>query len=540
MTTPRVLKLYFALIGLPAIVLGICAFRMLDNERGRMREVEMRAAQVAAAHASTSLQNMVATVCDELLLEVERVQPENRIAELRTMADEDPLVRNVFLYDSKSGLIWPDANSATADEKIFMSRYNLLFSHQMEFEVSPSESGETSPASIGRSTMIPRRAQEKTDSRASGWRPWFDGNQLYLLGWFTDDGGATLRGVEVETMALVSRFGNLFSGLEAGGDVFAVIDGNGQIVYGYARDAEAHAEISLSPELPHWALKVWRSGDSATGGGGGVLALGGLLLALLLAALFAGGALLVRDANRQRKEAELKTTFVSNVSHELKTPLTSIRMYAELLEEGRIGDPAKASKFLSTIVSESKRLSRLVNNMLDFSRLEQGRRKYAMEKLDVCGLVREVADSMRECLAARGLDVETKLPDVSVFAKVDGDALSQVLVNLLDNAGKYASSGKVVSVAVSQEGGKVRVSVSDRGPGIDKIHSGKIFERFYRVDDSITAETAGCGLGLGIARLLMRGMDGDLTFAPREGGGCIFTASLAEAEELKKKGDGNG
>ena len=539
MSTPRVLKQYFALIGLPAIVLGICAFKMLDGERGRMREVEGRAAHVAAAHASTSLRNKVAGVCGELLLEVERIQSTNRVAELRAMAEENPLVRNVFLYDSKAGLIWPDAGSATADEKTFMARYELLFSRQMEFDVSPGEEGATPAPGMGGRAVVSRRMPVKTDPRRSGWRPWFEGSQLYLLGWFTDDGGATYRGVEVETMALVSRFGNVFEELEAGGDVIVVVDGNGQVAYGHERDVAVQAEVSLSPELPHWVLKVWRGGNSATGGGAGLLALGGLLLALLVAALFAGGALLVRDASRQRREAMLKTTFVSNVSHELKTPLTSIRMYAELLEDGRVGDPAKASKFLGTIVSESKRLSRLVNNMLDFSRLEQGRRKYAMENLDVCALVREVADSMRECLGARGLEVETELPEGSVFAEVDGDALSQVLVNLLDNAGKYAASGKVVSVAVSREGGKVEVSVADCGPGIDEGHAEKIFERFYRVDDSITAETAGCGLGLGIARLLMRGMGGDLTFAPGGGGGCRFTATLAEARELKESGEGD-
>ena len=283
--------------------------------------------------------------------------------------------------------------------------------------------------------------------------------------------------------------------------------------------------VPLAPELPHWEIVCSRL--NANTARRPMLLAAWLLLSLVLAALVSGGLLLARDAAAQRRDALQKTSFVSSVSHELKTPLTSIRLYAELLRDGRVSEAPKQGQYLNVIVAESERLTRLVNNVLDFSRMEQGRRRYAIESADLARVLREVAEAQRDRLGAAGLTLALAGCDEPVLRPVDRDAVEQVMVNLLDNAAKYAAGGGEVTVALHAAPGGAEITVEDRGPGIAPPHRKRLFESFYRADCELTSHCTGCGLGLSIARRLMRGMGGDLLFAPREGGGCRFTLRVA-------------
>ena len=240
--------------------------------------------------------------------------------------------------------------------------------------------------------------------------------------------------------------------------------------------------------------------------------------------LFAAGALmLVVDAWRARRDSERKTSFVSNVSHELKTPLTSIRLCAEMLSEGRAKDEAARARYLDVITKESGRLARLVDNVLDFGRLEQNRRKYDLSDVDLCDLVRGAAESQRSRVESAGMALSVEIAEVPVVRRVDGDAVSQIVVNLIDNAVKYAADGKQLDVRVAADG---TVIVADRGPGIPKRDRERVFERFYRCDDSLAAKSSGSGLGLSIARRLAEGMGGHLVCMARAGGGAEFRLSF--------------
>jgi signal transduction histidine kinase len=265
--------------------------------------------------------------------------------------------------------------------------------------------------------------------------------------------------------------------------------------------------------------------------------LAGLLLAIVVVAILAGGTLLSWQAQRHMAEALQKTSFVSNISHELKTPLTSIRMYAELLGEGRVKDPGKITKYLQVIAVESQRLTRLVNNVLDFSRLEQGKKKYRVESLDCADFVRRFLETHRLRLAEAGLKVSAELPAEPVWLFADRDALEQVLLNLVDNVIKYAAEGGELQITLERQGDHWRLAVMDRGPGIAPRHRVRIFERFYRVDDSLTASQPGSGLGLSIARRLLRDLGGELTFEPRVGGGSCFVARLPAGAGPKGMGE---
>jgi signal transduction histidine kinase len=253
-----------------------------------------------------------------------------------------------------------------------------------------------------------------------------------------------------------------------------------------------------------------------------------LLLGIFVVAIVLGGSLLTWQAHRNMVDAMQKTTFVSNVSHELKTPLTSIRMYAELLSEERVKDPEKKHRYLNVIVDESRRLTRLVNNVLDFSRLEQGRKRYHFEELDLTEIVNQVLDAQRLRITEAGMELNIDFPNTQHPVRADRDALEQVLLNILDNAVKYGSDGSEVTVSLDLLNGLYESRILDRGPGIPVEHREAIFEKFHRVDNSLTARRPGSGLGLTIALRILLDHGGNLIYEPRESGGSVFVITLPE------------
>ncbi len=282
----------------------------------------------------------------------------------------------------------------------------------------------------------------------------------------------------------------------------------------------------IGEALPHWEAAVYLLNPARLTRSAQTLKLTlGLLIAVLVLAIGAGGWLIVLDLKRQLTLARQKTDFVSNVSHELKTPLTSIRMFSELLADGRVTDREKQRSYFNIITSETARLTRLINNVLDFSRLERGDKKYNFAKCDLADVVRETVESYRPHLEAGGFKLECDLPASPLFVKGDRDALAQILVNLLSNAGKYSGERKEARVEVrrqSQPLAHVEVRVLDRGPGVPKGCEEKIFEQFYRAHDSLSSGIQGSGLGLTLARQIARGHGGDVSYEPRQAGGSCF------------------
>jgi signal transduction histidine kinase len=235
---------------------------------------------------------------------------------------------------------------------------------------------------------------------------------------------------------------------------------------------------------------------------------------------------------RQLRQARQKTDFVSNVSHELKTPLTSIRMFSELLAEGRVADPTKQRTYLNVIATEAARLTRLINNVLDFARIERGEKKYQRQREDLAAIVRDVIATCGPQLEAAGFKLQCVWPDHPVFVLADRDALAQVIVNLLSNAEKYSGTTREIDLEV-QSGltpgtedkiGEVRVL--DRGLGVPPGAEDKIFEQFYRAHDSLSSGIPGTGLGLTLARQVARAHGGDVLYSRRAGGGSCFTLKL--------------
>jgi signal transduction histidine kinase len=291
----------------------------------------------------------------------------------------------------------------------------------------------------------------------------------------------------------------------------------------------------IGETLPHWEVAVYLLNPAKLTESARTLKLTlGLLIGVLVLAIAVGSWLIVADLSRQLLLARQKTDFVSNVSHELKTPLTSIRMFSELLAEGRVTDPAKQRGYLGIITAETARLTRLINNVLDFARIERGEKKYNFQTCDLVNLVRETAETYRPHLEANGFQLECELPEHSIFVSGDRDALAQVVVNLLSNAEKYSDRRKEIGLRVEQQTSPlphVEVKVLDRGLGVPDGCEEKIFEQFYRAHDSLSSGIQGSGLGLTLARQIARAHGGEVFYEKREGGGSCFGLRLPVIRE---------
>jgi two-component system sensor histidine kinase VicK len=207
--------------------------------------------------------------------------------------------------------------------------------------------------------------------------------------------------------------------------------------------------------------------------------------------------------------AERRNNFVAAVSHELKTPLTAIRMYGEMLRDGLVPSEAKRDEYHRQITTESERLSRLINNVLEFARLEKGTREVALASGALAPTVREVAQLMRPHVEGEGFELCVAVGDALPPVRFEADAVMQILWNLVDNAIKYGRDGapRRIELRAWHDGGGVHVAVRDHGPGVAARQLGKIFEPFYRGESELTRRNKGTGLGLALVRGLAERMD---------------------------------
>lgn len=561
----RIILLYALLVILPALITGGLLFRLLDHERDRIARQANDAVTTRIETFGAALRSTVATVQDGITAELAELETDDLGATLQEWQDTNPLIRNVFIWNSSTGLTWPEPGSpATKEETRFVTQFAALFSGERPWSV-PEESlrpGQPSPQmqldgqqsyeqaatpeqfvqdvrqmaanSIDMSRLLRSRQVPAVEPGQSGWIPWFTGESLALLGWVRRPGSDVVYGVELEFVAMLSRLTTALPTHPPAGRACAILDGAGNIMHLVGEDIDTDKaqsiSASLAPQLPHWNVVVYfPDGLPGTALRRSFAVLASVLTGTFMIAIVLGGGLLARAAQQSHLDATRKTTFVSNVSHELKTPLTSIRMYAELLSEGRARDETKRAHYLHIIVSEAERLTRLVNNVLDFSRLEQKRKKYHPENIEIGPFVKDLLDSVALQTKQAGLTVETVAPAPSPCAFVDRDALGQALRNLIDNTAKYAAEGGELLVRISSGQGDVSIDICDRGPGIPTAHRRRVFDKFHRIDGSLTATQPGSGLGLSIARSLMQDQGGSLEFTPRPDGGSCFTIRLPAA-----------
>jgi signal transduction histidine kinase len=254
-----------------------------------------------------------------------------------------------------------------------------------------------------------------------------------------------------------------------------------------------------------------------------------LLITAALGAIAFGGWVVFADARRQLALAQKKTDFVSNVSHELKTPLTSIRMFAEMMQGGNVA-AEKRPQYLRIIVAEAERLTRLINNVLDFARLERKQKRYDFRPLDLHEVLARTWEGHELHLREQGFTTSWQAAPPPYPVRGDEDALAQIIVNLLSNAEKYSADRKEIELHSYLTENSVHVSVLDRGSGVPAGEETKIFEAFYRAHDSLASGIQGSGLGLTLAQRLAKEHGGEITYQAREGGGSNVTLRLPLTE----------
>jgi signal transduction histidine kinase len=251
-----------------------------------------------------------------------------------------------------------------------------------------------------------------------------------------------------------------------------------------------------------------------------------LALLLVLSVTSFGAYLLWLDVRRESRLAEMRSQFVSSVSHELKTPLTAIRMFAETLRMGRSPDRHTQTEYLDTIINESERLTRLLNNVLDFSQIEQGKKTYQLVPTSLPEVIHTAARALEYPLAQQGfelrLDVEEKLPVVNA----DGDALQQAILNLLTNAMKYSGASRKIDLLLHRQNGQAVIQVTDYGVGIAREEQTPIFENFYRVLTPESKLIPGTGLGLTLVAHVAKAHGGSVEVQSAPGEGSTFSIHL--------------
>lgn len=302
--------------------------------------------------------------------------------------------------------------------------------------------------------------------------------------------------------------------------------------------------LVLNPVFPSWQLAAGYKGITVEELAHNNFQKSVLLLLFVVFVLLVGIFLIFRVTARELKLAEAKSSFVSNVSHELKTPLALIRLFAETLELGHVREDGKRQEYYRIINNESLRLTKLIENILDFSKIEAGRKQYSPVKTDLVEIVDDVLKSYEYQIKSGGFLLEVKsrsdLPEVFV----DREAIVQALLNLLANAVKYSPDAREITVRLRSGDDYVAIDVIDRGIGIARSEQRKIFEKFYRVSDGLRHDTKGSGLGLALVKHIVAAHGGRVEVESAIGKGSRFTiwlpahhAPLLGEEENDKRRD---
>jgi len=290
--------------------------------------------------------------------------------------------------------------------------------------------------------------------------------------------------------------------------------------------ANPEAERTFQYVFPEMTLAIKYQGMTVASIGERFLRYNYIVLAALSLLMVGGIFLTYRNISKEMNLARQKSDFVANVSHELRTPLALIRLYAETLELGRLSSKDKYQEYFRIIREESERLTALINNILDFSRIDAGRKEYEFQETNLGELVHSTLDSYRFQIQQNGFAFEENIsPDIP-SVKVDREAIARSLLNLVNNALKYSKDQKHIAVKLYRANGSVKLEVQDRGIGIPLNEQEKIFEKFYRCGDPLVHNVKGSGLGLSLVRHIVRAHGGDVEVESAPEKGSKFTIAL--------------
>lgn len=448
--------------------------------------------------------------------------------QLDRLSRTEPTVVQAFHQASDGAVLFPSPEEGlTQDQRSFLERFRPVFDGKMLLVPAEAVQRPPSPSTSAFSSLYKssRSVISKPAAAPSfGWLPWHWGTGLRLLFWVRRPDGS-IGGAELSPARLLADLIGSIPETGSGDPLMqqgavTLIDSGGRTLYRWGGfqpppGEKARLQVSLGGPLHGWALTFHASPalqEGALGPGTQVPLLTGLLAVGL--ALTGLAILLYRENVRELREAAQRVSFVNQVSHELKTPLTNIRLHAELLAGDLDEEDESHRQRVGVIVSESQRLGRLINNVLTFSRQQRDRIALRPEPAIPDQLVGAILERFRPFLEGRGIRLEISF-QAGTEVRLDADALEQILNNLLSNVDKYAAAGRAVFIATRQATGTTFLVVRDAGPGIPETQAEFVFQPFARLNDSLTEGVAGAGIGLTLARELARRHGGDLELVYR-------------------------
>jgi len=325
--------------------------------------------------------------------------------------------------------------------------------------------------------------------------------------------------------AVLSGYHEAFKGTAA---AYRILDASGLFVAGMPEpQSKPFATVALPEGFPGWKAELYFAGsdvfEKAARRQIAVYAWTGFLVILLI--LVVGG-FATRAVGRQIRLNEMKNDFIATVSHELKTPLASMRVLVDTLLEGRVKDEAQVQHYLQLTAKENERLSRMIDNFLTFSRMERNKVAFTFVDAKPAVIASDAVEAIKTKYDSHDCQLTQEIPADLPDIQADHDAMVTVLVNLLDNACKYTTDQKQVSLRIYPDDGDVCFAVSDNGIGLARRHLRKIFDRFYQVDSSLSRKAEGCGLGLSIVKFIVDAHKGKISVESKSGGGSTFTVRL--------------
>jgi signal transduction histidine kinase len=331
--------------------------------------------------------------------------------------------------------------------------------------------------------------------------------------------------------SVLSGYRDTFAGSEA---AWRILNAAGDFVAGTRQPAGKPFNVAALPDgFPNWKVELYFEGsdvfEKAAKRQIAVYAWTGALVILMI---LTAGVFATRAVSRQIRLNEMKNDFIATVSHELKTPLASMRVLVDTLLEGRVRDEAQTREYLRLTAKENERLSRMIDNFLTFSRMERNKQAFTLTGATPAAIARDAAESVQTKFATHHCQFALELAEPLPEIVADHDAIVTVLVNLLDNACKYTSEQKRIALKVFAADGFVCFAVSDNGIGLARRHLRRIFDRFYQVDSSLARKAEGCGLGLSIVKFIVDAHKGRVSVDSKPGQGSTFTVRLPVANDI--------
>lgn len=515
---PRLLGAFLLIVVVPIVLLGWMGTRVARNERELVRQRFRELLERDLADIAGSVSGYVQDVENRLSAMME-VDVEETVR-VRGLSQNLGTIHQAFLLDASGDLLYPNPSAATSEkEKEFLERTREVFEDKEILNAAPVEGAGASTSN-------------------QGWQTWYWGNGLRLLFWRRSESGNIL-GCELnrarfiaDLIGVLPETDSLSPDLRDARVVLEDSEGDALYQWGIYEIEEgdnAAAALSLDPPLGSWKLRYFVSGDLfGNNPGRGFRVSFTAATVATVAVLLALAVYFYRESSREIREASQRVSFVNQVSHELKTPLTNVRMYAELLEQNLEEVDDKTRDYLNILVAESQRLSRLIGNILTFSRKSKTKLLLHRAPGIVDRIMEEVLTQFGPSLNGKGIEIQKQL-DAKRTVQVDRDVVEQILGNLIGNVEKYASKGGMVRIETENSEGMTRIAVQDNGPGIPPKERKRIFSPFYRIQNSLTEGVTGTGIGLAIARDLARLHGGDLILEDSERG-ARFLAVLATPE----------